>query len=235
MKENYVTLSVADGTSMDAYISFPKNETGPFPGILLFQEAFGVNHHIRDVADRLSAQGYAVIAPELFHRTAAGMDVTYTDLEKVMPILRALTTEQLEMDSKAAFDWLQQQPNIIKDKIGSIGFCMGGRVSFIANMVLPLAAAVSYYAGGMPPLAHRLKEIHAPQLMFWGGLDAHITADHVETVRKALEEAKKDFINVVISYADHAFHCDERKSYHPQAAKEAWSMTLAFLENKLKG
>jgi carboxymethylenebutenolidase len=234
MKENYTSLVVEDGTNMDAYTSFPKQGNAPFPGILLFQEAFGVNHHIRNVADRLASQGYIVIAPELFHRAGSGLDLSYNDFPAVMPYMKALTVAGLEADAKACFNWLQLQSAVIKNKIGSIGFCMGGRVSFIANMALPLQAAVSYYAGGMPTIAERLHEIHAPQLMFWGGLDKHITPDQVEIVVKALQDANKDFINVIISYADHAFNCDERPSYHPQAAKEAWALTLAFFENKLK-
>jgi len=234
MKENYVSLAVEGGTNMDAYTSFPKEGNGSFPGIILFQEAFGVNHHIRNVADRIASKGYVVIAPELFHRTGAGLDLPYNDFPSVMPHMKALTVQGLEADAKACFDWLQHQNDVIKNKIGSIGFCMGGRVSFIANMALPLQAAVSYYAGGMPAIADRLHEIHAPHLMFWGGLDKHITPDQVETVAKALQDAKKEFINVIVSYADHAFNCDERPSYHPQAAKEAWALTLTFLENKLK-
>ncbi len=234
MKENYVSLTVADGTNMDAYTSFPKEGTGPFPGIILFQEAFGVNHHIRNVADRLASQGYIVIAPELFHRTGTGLDLSYNDFPAVMPHMNVLTVASLEADAKASFNWLQQQNAVIKNKIGSIGFCMGGKVSFITNMSLPLQAAVSYYAGRMPAIADRLHEIHAPQLMFWGGLDKHITPDQVDTVVKALQDANKEFINVTISYADHAFNCDERPSFHLQAAKEAWALTLAFFENKLK-
>ena len=234
MRQNYVSLSVADGTNMHAYTSFPKNSPGPFPGIILFQEAFGINHHIRNVADRLAIDGYAVIAPELFHRTAPGFEGNYNDFASVTPHIKALTAEGLEADIKACFDWLQQQQNVVKEKIGSIGFCMGGRVSFLANIILPLSAAVSYYSGGMPPLVNRLHEIHSPHLMFWGGLDTHIPNEHIEAVVHALKEAKKEYTNVVISYADHAFNCDERPSYNPQAAKEAWSMTLAFLENKLK-
>jgi carboxymethylenebutenolidase len=234
MKENYVSLSVEDGTNMDAYTSFPKQGNGPFPAILLFQEAFGVNHHIRNIADRLASQGYIVIAPELFHRTGSGLDLSYNDFPTMIPHMEALTVARLEADAKACFNWLQQQHAVIKNKIGSIGFCMGGKVSFIANMVLPLQAAVSYYAGRMPAIADRLRETHGPQLMFWGGLDKHITPDQVELVVKTLQEAKKEFINVTVSYADHAFNCDERPSYHPQAAKEAWALTLAFFESKLK-
>ena len=231
--QNIVTLSVADGTEMRAYSAFPSS-TGPVAGIILLQEAFGVNHHIRSVADRLAAAGYAVIAPELFHRTAApGQEFAYSDFGSAMPHYSAINNEDLTADLQASYDWLQSQPLVMTDKIGSIGFCLGGRVSFLANAVLPLAAVVSYYGGGTHLLTDRAKDLHAPQLFFWGGLDAHISKEHIAEVTDAVAAAGKPFINTVISYADHGFHCDERPSYHPQAAAEAWALTLAFFTGKL--
>lgn len=232
--QNFVTLSVADGTEMRAYTAFPSS-TGPVPGIILLQEAFGVNHHIRSVADRLAQAGYAVIAPELFHRTAApGLEIAYADFATgAMPHYSAINNEDLTADLQASYDWLISQSLVVADKIGSIGFCLGGRVSFLANAALPLAAAVSYYGGGTHLIKDRAKDLHAPQLFFWGGLDAHIGKDTVAEVVDAVEAAGKPYINTVISYADHGFHCDERPSYHPQAAAEAWGMTLAFFKEKL--
>ncbi|MFD2720770.1 dienelactone hydrolase family protein [Hymenobacter monticola] len=232
--QNNVIIAVADGTEMHAYAAFP-DSTGPVPGILLLQEAFGVNHHIRSVADRLAAAGYAVVAPELFHRTAApGLEIAYSDFNTVaMPHYSAITNEGLTADLQAAHGWLTTQPLVMADKIGSIGFCLGGKVSFLANAVLPLAAGVSYYGGGTHLLKDRADELHAPHLFFWGGLDAHIKKEHIAEVTDAVEAAGKPFINTVISYADHGFHCDERPSYHPQAAAEAWALTLAFFKEKL--
>jgi carboxymethylenebutenolidase len=232
-KQNYITIAVQDGTTMDAYIAYPKGN-GPFPAIIVLQEAFGVNNHIRNVTDKLAAQGYIAIAPELFHRTAApGLELAYNDFPSVMPHYQAMTTESIEADMKGTFEWLQQQTNIKKDKIAAIGFCLGGRVSLIANMVLPLAAAVSYYGGSTTPLLDRLNELHAPQLMFWGGLDKHILPEHIDALEKGLKAADKKYINVVLSDADHGFNCDEKPAYNPKAAKEAWAMVLAFLENNL--
>jgi carboxymethylenebutenolidase len=232
---NYITVAVADGTSMNVYVAIPKQGSGPFSAIMVFQEAFGVTSHIRSIADRLAAQGYVAVAPELFHRTAApGFEGSYTDFPSIMPHYSALTTETMEADIKATYDWLQQQTTVIKDKIGSIGFCMGGKVSMIANMVLPLSAAISYYGSLTQPLIDRLPELHAPQLLFWGGLDKHILHEHTEAIVKELKSANKEFINVDISYADHGFNCDDRVNYNPKAAKEAWAMSLAFLENNLR-
>jgi carboxymethylenebutenolidase len=231
---NFVTLSVADGTEARAYTAFPATTTGPVPGIILLQEAFGVNHHIRSVADRLAEAGYAVIAPELYHRTAApGLEIPYSDLASARPHYNAITAEDLTADLQASYEWLQMQALVKPGKIGSIGFCLGGRVSFLANAVLPLAAAVSYYGGGTHLLKDRAADLHAPHLFLWGGLDAHISKEHIAEVTDAVAAAGKPFINTVISYADHGFHCDERPSYHPEAAKEAWALTLAFLAEKL--
>ena len=231
--QKFVTLAVADGTEMRAYTAFPSS-TGPVPGIILLQEAFGVNHHIRSVADRLAAAGYAVVAPELFHRTAApGQEFAYSDFGSAMLHYNAINNEDLTADLQASYSWLQSQALVKTDKIGSIGFCLGGRVSFLANAVLPLAAAVSYYGGGSHTIADRAKDLHAPQLFFWGGLDAHISKEEIAQVTAAVEAAGKPFISTVISYADHGFHCDERPSYNAEAAAEAWAMTLAFFGEKL--
>ncbi len=232
--QNFVTLTVADGTEMHAYTAFPSN-TGPVPGVILLQEAFGVNQHIRQVADRLAAAGYAVVAPELFHRTAApGLEIDYSDFASAAPHYNAINNGDLTADLQAALAWLTAQPLVKADKIGSIGFCLGGRVSFLANAVLPLAAAVSYYGGGTHLLKDRALELHAPHLFFWGGLDAHIKKEHIAEVIEAVEAAQKPYINTVISYAGHGFNCDARPSYHPAAAKEAWALTLAFLGEKLE-
>jgi carboxymethylenebutenolidase len=232
--QNFITLSVADGTETRAYTAFPA-ATGPVPGILLLQEAFGVNHHIRAVADRLAAAGYAVIAPELFHRTAApGLEIAYSDFGTVAaPHFQAINNTDLTADLQAAYDWLKAQALVKADKIGSIGFCLGGRVSFLANAVLPLAAGVSYYGGGTHTIKDRAQDLHATHLFFWGGLDAHIKKEHINEVTEAVEAAGKPYINTVISYADHGFNCDERPSYHPEAAAEAWALTLAFFKEKL--
>jgi carboxymethylenebutenolidase len=230
---NQLVLPVADGTQVHAYVAQPTT-TAAAPGIILFQEAFGVNHHIRSVADRLAAAGYVVVAPELFHRTAEpGLEIAYDNFAAAMPHYGAITPEGLTQDAQAAYDWLQSQPNVQKDKIGAIGFCLGGQVAFVANAALPLAAAVSYYGGGLHTRTAMAKDLHAPHLFFWGGLDAHISKENIQTIIDAVDAAGKPYINTVISYADHGFHCDERPSYNKDAAAEAWALTMAFFKEKL--
>lgn len=229
----YIDLSVSDGTSMRAYVARPAGG-GPHPGILVFQEAFGVNEHIRDVARRFAGEGFVAIAPELFHRTAQGFEGSYGDFNSVMPHMQALTIEGQEADIRAAYEWLTKQPDVNSRAIASTGYCMGGSASFLADSTLPLQASVSYYGGRIADMLDRAPKLNAPILMFWGGQDKHIGPEKYRAAEDALREAGKVYANVVFSDADHAFFNDDRpQSYNPRASREAWSLTLSFLRDYL--
>ena len=234
IRSDWVTLQVADGTTMRAYVAKPQNGR-PRAGLLVFQEAFGVNAHIRDVTERLAREGYHALAPELFHRTAPRFEGDYNNFEAIMPHIRALKDQGLEADARSAYTWLNENLGAPETSIACIGFCMGGRVSFLTNSILPVKAAVSFYGGGIAPnpmgpgLLSRAGDLHAPQLLFWGGLDKHIGPEQTQAVAEALREAGKPFVNVEFSDADHGFSCDVRASYNPAAARQAWALTHAFL------
>jgi carboxymethylenebutenolidase len=226
-----VSVAVADGSSMDAFVARPAGP-GTFPGLLLFQEAFGVNFHIRDVAERFAREGIVVIAPELFHRTAPpGTEIPYDQFALAQPHLKALTPDLLKLDVRAAYDWLTSQPGVKRDRIASVGFCFGGRVSFLANATLPLQAAASFYGGGIAPaLLSEVANLHATMLFFWGGLDKHIGHDQIHSITEACHQHGKAFVNVEISNADHGFFCDARPSYNAEAAELGWKLTLSFFD-----
>jgi carboxymethylenebutenolidase len=224
----WVDLSVDDGTSMRAYVARPAGDR-PARGLLVFQEAFGVNAHIRDVTERFAAQGFLAIAPELFHRTAPGFDCAYSEFAKAMPQLEAITEEGLDADARAAYAWLDR--GAVGGNVASVGYCLGGRVSFVANSGLPLKAAVSYYGGRIPSVIGRAPKLAGPMLFVWGGLDHHIPDDQRQAVIKSVRAANKTFVDVVFSNADHGFFCDARPSYHAASAAQAWSLTLAFLNS----
>jgi carboxymethylenebutenolidase len=228
-----VALAVADGTTMAAYIARPEARER-HPGLLLFQEAFGVNDHIRDVAGRFAERGYVTVAPDLFHRTAPGFQGTYGDLAAVREHLEALTTEGLEADARATHAWLEQDAGTDAARIGAVGFCMGGRASYVANTALPLATAVSFYGGGIAPgLLDRATRAHGPMLLFWGGRDARIPPALHRSVADALRAAGRPFVDVEMSEAGHGFFNNERPSYHASSAAGAWALTLAFFEASL--
>jgi len=172
-----------------------------------------------------------VIAPELFHRTAPpGFEGKYTDFPAVMPHYQAVTTETAEADVRSAYDWLRSSAKV--SNISSVGFCMGGRVSFIANSIVALRAAVSFYGGGIAPgLLDRASKLQAPSLFVWGGLDKHITPEHRRAVTDALNAEKKIYVNAEFARADHGFFCDERAAYEPHSARQAWALTLEFLRS----
>jgi len=233
-RKDFIELTVVDGTTMAAYISRPKTP-GKHPGIMIFQEAFGVNPYIRDVADRFSTEGFTAIAPELFHRTGPGWEGSYTDFPATQQHTSKLTNASLEIDITATYEWLAKDSQTHSENIFSIGFCMGGRVSFLADAILPLKGSVSFYGGGIAQgLLDRAKNLHGPILMFWGGLDKHILPEHTRAVEDALRAAGKEFGNVTFSYADHGFFCDQRAAYNEKASRQAWPMTLEFLKYHIK-
>ena len=235
----YETLKVSDGTTMRAWFAQPKDGAA-HAGLLVFQEAFGVNAHIRDIAERFAKEGYLAIAPELFHRTGTGLEIRYDDFPSAMPHMRALTDAGIEADQRAAYQWLRAN-GAGELPISAIGYCMGGRAAFLAALNLPLACAISYYGGGIAPNANsagligRASELRAPVLFFWGGRDKHIIAEHIRAITDGLRAAGKNFVNVEISDADHGFFCDARSTYNPAATAQAWPLTLAFLKTHQTG
>lgn len=235
-----IMLAVSDGTTMPAYVARPASQE-PGPGMLVFQEAFGVNAHIRDVAERFAREGYTAIAPVLFHRTDPDFEGSYTDFSRVMPQMQALTDAGLSADVQAAYNWLVADDGGQANGVGSIGYCMGGRVSFLADALLPLNASVSYYGGGIAPggrfpdLLARVPDLHAPILLVWGGKDAHIPPEQTRAIEDALCAAGKPYAQITFSQADHGFFCDARANYEPISAQQSWALTLAFFASYLTG
>lgn len=217
---------------MRAYVARP-TAGGARPGLIVFQEAYGVNGHIRNVTDRFAAQGYVAIAPELYHRTAPpGFEGDYKNFPSVKPHFEAMTNDGAEADIRATYDWLRSNSQVEPAKISCVGFCMGGKMSFLANAVVPIRAAVSFYGGRIAEtLLDRTPNLHGPSLLIWGGLDKHITADKRTAVIDALDAHQKTYVNVVFSNAEHAFFCDERPAYEPNAARQSWALTLEFLRS----
>jgi len=233
-RTKFVQIEAPDGTTMAVYVARPQG-AGKHPGIMVFQEAFGVNAYIRDVADRFAQQGFTAIAPELFHRTGPGFEGSYDDFPGVQRHMSTLTNEGLQADIEASFELFKNDSQTDSNRIFSVGFCMGGRVSFFADTIVPLRAAVSFYGGGIAPgLLDRVESLHGPILLFWGGLDKHILPENTRAVEDALRAAGKEYESVTFSYADHGFFCDQRASYNDKASKQAWPMMMEFLRYHLK-
>jgi len=234
IKSEFVTTKVSDGTSMRLYVARPSG-AAPQRGLLVMQEAFGVNTHIRDIAERFAREGFLAVAPELFHRSGTGFEGRYDDFPSAMVHLKELRDANLEADFRAAYDWLRANGVAAGSPVAAVGYCMGGRAAVLASLTLPLECAVSFYGGGIAPnpmnpgLLGRIKDLKNPVLLFWGGKDQHITLEQRRAVADALTAAGKSYVNVEFSEADHGFFCDARASYNPVAASQAWPLTLAFL------
>ena len=219
---------------MRLYVARPAG-AAPTRGLLVMQEAFGINAHIRDITERFAREGFLAVAPELFHRSGAGFEGRYDDFGSAMGHLKELRDPNMEVDIKAAHDWLRSNGITSGSPIAAVGYCMGGRAAVLAATTLPLECAVSYYGGGIAPsqmnpgLLGRVKDLKAPVLLFWGGRDQHIPVEQRNAVTEALRAAGKSYVNVEFSDADHGFYCDARPSYNAVAAKQAWPLTLAFL------
>jgi carboxymethylenebutenolidase len=228
-----VTIRVGD-EEMSAYVSRPRG-TGPFPAMLVFQEALGVNAQIRGVADRYAALGFLAVAPDLFHRVRPGYETQTFDRAEIMKLVTALTIEGMVADVAATHAWAAAQQDVRRDKIAAVGYCMGGRAAYLANSEVPLAAAISYYGGGIAPgLLDRAARLHGPHLFFWGGRDAGSPPEKRRAVADAVREARKRFVDVEFSDADHGFFNEELERGNPRAARESWALGRAFLADALE-
>jgi|ERR1700687_1378008 len=238
-----VQVPAPDG-AMSAFQARPAGD-GKFPAVIVVQEAFGLNAHIKDVAARIAREGYATLAPDLYYREKNSV-VGYDNLQEAIRLMMGLSDDKIVKDMGAAISYIQQQPFVRADRIGVTGFCMGGRVSFLtACLNSAVKAAVPFYGGGIAsvmqpgertpkaPLEYA-DQLKAPMLLFFGEKDGFIPLAEVERIKARLAELKKDAEVVVYSGADHGFFCNERPSYHPQAAKDAWDRLLKFFAKHLK-
>ncbi len=138
-RTEWIDLRADDGTSLRAFVAKPDGQATR--GLLVFQEAFGVNAHIRNVTERFAAEGFLAISPELFHRTAPGFECGYSEFALATPHLQAITEQGLDADVRAAFGWLEREG--VGGNSAAVGYCLGGRAAFVANSAVPLKAAAS--------------------------------------------------------------------------------------------
>ncbi len=220
-----LTLVAADGHKLGAYRADPAGK--PKGAVVVIQEIFGVNHHIRAVCDRVAAADYVALAPALFDRTLRDFQSGYTpgEVAGARKFVEAPDWDAMLRDTGAALMELKSA-----GPLAIMGFCMGGTIAFLAACRLSgLSAAVCYYGGGIARFAD--EQPKCPTQMHFGEKDAHIPLTAVEDIRTKRPECE------VYLYrdADHGFHCDERGSYNADSAKIAWGRSMGFLEKNLKG
>lgn len=228
-------VEIESGGRMSAFTARPASG-GPFPGVVVVMEAFGLNDHMKDVAARIAAEGYSVVAPNLYHRAEGPQVVGYDELPAAIGLMTQVTDANILADMGASIDYLQKQPSTRADKIGVTGFCMGGRVSFLtACNNAAVKAAAPFYGGGISALLDQAGGIKAPLLLFWGENDPFIPLDQVKATEDKLKELGKKHESIVYPGAPHGFFCNGRDSYRADAAADAWERLKKFFAANLKG
>ncbi|PHJ58803.1 carboxymethylenebutenolidase [Nostoc linckia z18] len=221
-----------DNIQVSAYLAEPK-QSGSYPGIVVLQEIFGVNVHIREVTERIAKLGYVAIAPALFERIAPGFETGYTaeDIEVGRKYAWQQTqASELLSDIQLAIDYLKTLPKVQKEGFGCIGFCFGGHVAYLAATLPDVKATASFYGagittrtpGGGAATLSRTRDITGTIYALFGNEDASIPAEQVDQIEAELEKYKIPHRVFRYDGADHGFFCDHRGSYNPKAAADAW-------------
>jgi carboxymethylenebutenolidase len=219
-----VQLKASDGNELDVYIARPEGE--PIAGLVVIQEIFGVNKHIRAVADGYAKDGFLVAAPALFDRLEKNVELAYEgeSMKKAFELYQKLDPAKAIEDVAAALEYVKEQTG---KKSGTIGYCYGGLMSWLSATRLTPDASVGYYAGGIGNFAAETPT--APVMLHFGRLDTHIPAEQVEKVSEHHPEVQIYWYEG----AEHGFNCDMRSSHNPEAAKLARERSLAFLKENL--
>lgn len=225
----FSTLTSADGTAIDVYVALPVGT--PRGGVVVLQEIFGVNAHIRQVADGFAALGYVALAPALFHRVTPGVALGYTAEDRgagmgLKAAVEALPAPGVWADVQAAVDMAARLGG---GSVGVVGYCWGGLLAWRAAALLRgVAAVVAYYGGGMTSEAERGRQPQCPVLAHFAEEDAHIALDTVAAFQVA-----QPAVSVWLYPAQHGFNCDQRGAWNAPAAALARDRTEAFFAQHL--
>lgn len=231
IQTEWTSVAVPGGAFFDAYLARPP--AGKGPGLVLFQEIFGVNEHIRTVAEQYALDGFVVLAPDIFWRSQRRVELDYEGEQRQRGIELAtkLRGAEVGLDMVAAVAALRARPEVDGGKVGAIGYCMGGRLAFLAAATAGVDAAVAYYGGGIQDQLDQAAAIQCPVQFHYAERDDHIPPTAVDKVRSAMH-GKATEVHV---YRDamHGFNCWARGSYHAPSAALAHGRSLQFLASHL--
>ena len=247
MPASWVDINVVDPgravTQMEAYVTKPEGD-GRLPAVLVIQEIWGVNSHIQYVTDRLPSQGYVGMAPALFHREGRGTIGLHEEMETAVAHMGQCTDVNIVSDIKAAVEYLKDQPFVDPNRIGIVGFCFGGRVSYLAAATVPEIKAASVFYGGRllgamggdgPSPVEQTANINAAVIGLFGEDDQNPTPPDVAVLEAELKKHGKTYEFHMYPGCGHGFHCNGRASYRPESARDAWGKTIAWFDQYLKG
>jgi len=221
------------GGNMSAYVAQPDGEARA--AVIVIMEAFGLVPSIEKETERVAAMGYVAIAPDVYHRQGPDNTAGYDNLDKALGLMGKLDDAEYLDDMRSTIGCLRSRPDVGSASIGITGFCMGGRLSFLAARDLPreFKASAPFYGGGIGALLDRADQIQCPMHLFFGELDGFIPQEEVQQIDARLSALGLDYKLDNYKGADHGFLCEERPSYHPEVAKDAWSKLETFLAQNL--
>jgi carboxymethylenebutenolidase len=226
-----LTLSASDGGTVPAYVRRPG--PGRAPGIVVLHENMGLNAHIRQVCDRLAGEGFAVVAPDLFWRIEPGIELGYgeQDMDRAFEIYQEIDFDRTVADIVDCVAQVRAQPWCTQ-RVGIVGFCLGGRMAYQAAASGTVDCAVGYYGVGIDRLLPLAETIHCPLMLHFGTEDKLAPPKVVAKIAAKLAEKPNVRIH---SYegADHGFNCDARAAYDEEASRLAWTRSLALLRETL--
>lgn len=241
IRTSSVTVQNGD-LAIAAYLAEPGGD-GPFPAIVVIQEIFGVNAHIREVTERFAREGYVAIAPAIYQRLAPGFETGYTpeDIEIGRKYKDQTRVDELLSDVQATIDYLKTLPTVKPGAFGSIGFCFGGHVVYLTSTLPEMKATASFYGAGIPtwspgngePTLSRTQNIKGTIYLFFGMEDASIPVEHVNQIETELQQQQIPHHIFRYAGADHGFFCDHRASYEPNAAGDAWQQVQKLFQSTL--
>jgi carboxymethylenebutenolidase len=238
------------GHTMGGYLArpVPQEQSGEprrFPAVLVFMEIFGINPHIRSVVDRIAAEGYVALAPDYYHRIAPGFESAYDQpgMEKGMALIPKLKAAELIADAHASISFLHQRADVRGERIGAIGFCIGGHIAYLVASTGALTATASFYGGGIAshglgeaaPTVSRTAGIKGKIICFFGGQDASIPDAQVETIRKALYDHGVRHEVFTYPNAGHGFFRDASGAFHQMSRDDAWKKVKKLFLDELHG
>jgi carboxymethylenebutenolidase len=217
----------ANGMNATGHLARP-DDARPHPAVIVIQEWWGLDGHIKSIADRFAREGFVALAPDLYHGQFA------TEPDEARKLVMNMNREQALKDLTGAVKYLQSLPLVAPKKVGCIGFCMGGSLTLaLAAATTDVAAAAAFYAGFQPP-PEELAKIEAEMFCAFGADDAGIPLESVQKFEANLKGASRNAVVKVYHGAPHSFFNDTRESHRPDAAKDAWERSLALFQRVLK-
>ena len=227
--------------NISAYLCRPKQE-GHYPGVIILQEIFGLNLHIREVTEKVAEEGYIALAPALYQRQAPDFEAGYEEQDVAIGRKYKEQTKASELlsDISQAISFLKTSSQCQQNNVGVLGFCFGGHVAYLAATLPEVKATIIFYGagiptmtpGGGPPTLSRTKDIKGSIHCFFGAMDPLIPKNHVDKIQEELKTNNVDF-SVSLFPAGHGFFCNHRPDFDESSAQLAWEKVKTFFKNKL--